>query len=259
MRGSRCARGGRAGWRSIVMSSERSHLTHIETLLAAACASRCRLEIGDLEPDCVIVVPIDDVDGVIIAVTPPGRVDAVEGATVRCEVPIEACWCSFDATVVAVPSEETDGRLLLECGGEVVIEQRRRHYRVSMVGAQPIPVQLRRLHPAGAGSSAAVVSPLFEGTLVNLSIGGVAIRVEAGPGSDIEVGDRLPLRFVLPDEIEPFAFLGVVRQVRVVDGRAKRLGVTFEPWPSERHHALGQERLQRYIAAIQRRRLRHAE
>ena len=242
------------------MSSERSHFTSIEPLLASACSMRTRIEIAGLDPDGVVTLPLDTVDGALVSVTiAPQAIDAIEpGATVHCQIPIDDYWCSFDAHVVTMPSEATGDRLLLRCGNEVVVEQRRRHYRVSMLGETPIPVELRLLHPGDDGG-AAIVSPLFEGTLVNLSVGGVAIRVEAGPGSDVQVGDRLPLRFALPDELEPFAFLGVVRQVRAVDGRATRLGVTFEPWPSERHQALGQERLQRYIAAIQRRRLRHAE
>ena len=67
------------------------------------------------------------------------------------------------------------------------------------------------------------------------------------------------LSFELPGEEEHFVFLAEIRQMRAInDGDDVRLGLKIKPWPSRREVEHTRGRLQRYLTALQRAKLKRS-
>lgn len=136
--------------------------------------------------------------------------------------------------------------------------QRRSGFRVGLLGVDAIEP---RLHTAIADDRGIcpVDAHVFTATLVNLSIGGAGLRVDRADGVQLKLNDPLFMTFFLPGEEEEFYFLTEVRQTRPIDGEnAMRAGLKIKAWPTRRDLERTQQRLQRYITEVQRRKLRRA-
>ena len=136
--------------------------------------------------------------------------------------------------------------------------QRRNHFRVSLVAEEKMEV---RLHKASSedGRSCPVDGSALPGILINLSLGGVALRVDMDAGRTLSLDDVIFVRFFLPDEEQEYVLMAQVRQLRPIsDNSGMRLGVSFKPWPEEREYERTQQRLQRYITRVQREQLKRA-
>ncbi|MHC5023644.1 MAG: PilZ domain-containing protein, partial [Planctomycetota bacterium] len=136
--------------------------------------------------------------------------------------------------------------------------QRRNHFRVSLVAEEALEIELQRA-ATEEGTTYPVDGHSVHGSLINLSLGGVAMRLPMSEGRSLTLDSAVLLRFFLPGEDEDYILLGEVRQIRpVVDNTAMRLGVRFRPWPDARTYEHTQQRLQRYITRVQREQLRRA-
>jgi c-di-GMP-binding flagellar brake protein YcgR len=136
--------------------------------------------------------------------------------------------------------------------------QRRAHFRVSLAAIDPVPMDLHM-----TGDIDPNVCPIdarrFEGTLVDLSLGGASIRVEGLSYTSFKLGDMFFAHFTISEFLDDTVMLCTVRHARpILDGAAVRLGVQFEPWPHERNYRLTLQSLQRFLAAMQRRQLRRS-
>jgi c-di-GMP-binding flagellar brake protein YcgR len=136
--------------------------------------------------------------------------------------------------------------------------QRRLSYRVSLAAADEIAVDLH-----GASSADPNACPLnarrFSGRLVDLSLGGAALRVRGAVHTSFRHGECFFMSFELPGEEGELRCLAQVRQSRdIQNGAATRLGVRFIPWPTETSIRQQQVVLQRFVTKVQRARLKRA-
>ncbi len=161
-------------------------------------------------------------------------------------------------TIVKINEEKRTVGMIIARPDRVMEGQRRTHFRVSLLARDPLPIQLHAAIPDGSGTCPIDAYP-FEGSIVNLSIGGAALAVPAVDARTIRVGDEVFMMFCLAEEHEEFYFLAEVRQIWAVAGETpKRIGVKIKPWPGKRDLERTQQRLQRYITKVQRERLRRA-
>jgi c-di-GMP-binding flagellar brake protein YcgR len=136
--------------------------------------------------------------------------------------------------------------------------QRRNHFRVSLVAEEMLGIEVRHACTDEGAARPADGRPMH-GALINLSLGGVALRLDIADGRDLTLDSLVFLRFFLPDDESDYRLLGAVRQLRpVADHTAMRLGLKFKCWPDEREYDRTQQRLQRYITRVQREQLRRA-
>lgn len=136
--------------------------------------------------------------------------------------------------------------------------QRRQNFRIGLASADEIAVDL---HTASASDPNAcpIDARHFSAKLVDLSLGGAAVRVRHAVYSSFHVGECFFMSFYLPGEPAEVRCLAQVRQTRdILDGAATRLGVHFLRWPTAaamRQHSLT---LQRFITRMQRAMLKRA-
>jgi len=136
--------------------------------------------------------------------------------------------------------------------------QRRNHFRVLLAAMEPICVTLHdgAHEPIG---SAPLDAARYAGELVDLSMGGASVRVNDHPTGSLQINDRLYCAFTLPQEASETIVLSHVRQRRsIADTSALRIGLQFVGWPDQRSFEREQDRLQRFVARVQRERLKKA-
>jgi c-di-GMP-binding flagellar brake protein YcgR len=186
----------------------------------------------------------------------------VSGLAVEAYILLKDVRYGFDTVVVEtrrtirLNDQKRVAGIVLRRPGSVRQRQRRNEFRVGLLREGPIPVDLHAALPDGTSPLDAV---RCSGTLLDLSPGGLAVRLDPAAARGIAVNDHLFLVFELPCAPPPLRFLGEVRQRReVADGDVVRLGVRFRPWPSSPEFRRSQTRLQRYAANMQRKRLRRS-
>jgi len=134
--------------------------------------------------------------------------------------------------------------------------QRRSHFRVSLFGDEPIPVELHEA-TADEDGTCPIRARRLPATLGNLSVGGAGVNVATFDVREVRVDEKFFLTFQLPGEEEPFTFLTEVRQVWALGhGEVTRVGLKNRQWPTPRAVRRMQERLNKYITDLQRNRLR---
>ena len=148
--------------------------------------------------------------------------------------------------------------VVLERPRNIAAGQRRRYFRVSLLGQEPVPVKLHGALNDGSGATA-IETWQASGSLINLSVSGAAVRVDNVAPRVIPVDSNLFLNFHLPGNDEPFRFMARVRQVREIDqGIALRVGIDFMPKPSRRYVQIQQRLVQKFVTEIQREHLKRA-
>lgn len=130
--------------------------------------------------------------------------------------------------------------------------QRRHDYRVSFARFDPVAVWMHE--PSRSQPDAADLDALRHRVrLVNVSLGGMAVRVDMPPVSRFAPGRRWFLLFTLPKQSEPFVFLAEIRHSRsILDGQAAVLGLQFVPWFNRYEMQRQLNRLSRCLSEIQR-------
>lgn len=110
--------------------------------------------------------------------------------------------------------------------------QRREDHRVSVAGLAPIDVSIHEASPDNPNTSG-LAAWRFTGQMVNLSRGGMAVRVEGPDRFRFRVSRFYYLSFAVPSEDEDMLFLVESRHVREMDRQEARIiGFQFLPWPS---------------------------
>jgi len=120
--------------------------------------------------------------------------------------------------------------LALRPPAAVVESQRRAHFRVSVLGRDPITVTLVRCHPRLRDVCEVDAQPV-RGKLLNVSGGGMAVLVPRRYLRQVRSGQRFFLTFCLLDEPDEFLMMGTIRHSVVVPSSdCLRLGIAFLPW-----------------------------
>lgn len=162
------------------------------------------------------------------------------------------------ATLVEINATKRTVGMVLRRPATVRESQRRSHFRVAVLSEGPITAAVHAADPGHPGACP-IDAGRAEATLLNLSAGGAGLLMERGQGGWISAGDHLFMTFQLPEEEEPICFLVDVRQCTMgADSSTRRVGVRIRAWPTPRSVERTRERLQRYITAVQRKRLRRA-
>lgn len=161
-------------------------------------------------------------------------------------------------SMVSLNDEKTVVGMILARPRRIQDGQRRNHFRVSLVAEEKLGIELHRTVTEDEN-----IRPLDEhpmhGALINLSLGGVALRLSIEEGRTFTLNALVFIHFYLPEDEHDYLMLGEVRQLRpIADNTTMRLGIKFKAWPDERIYQHAQQRLQRYITKVQREQLRRA-
>lgn len=133
--------------------------------------------------------------------------------------------------------------------------QRRKHLRISLVGYDPIHVELVKPHPdiPTACPSDAMV---YNGWMVDLSVGGMSMLVDQHIIRRVTENELFFVMFDLPGCEEGYCMMGSVRHSRVIESSESiRIGMSFQGW-NNRQLKRDQRRLSRFVASHERRMLR---
>lgn len=134
-------------------------------------------------------------------------------------------------------------------------QQRREQFRLSLAKADVAA----NLHKTSADAADVVPldAPRFRGRVVNISLGGVGVLYDVSRTPPLAPGEILFIEFALPEAESPFVFPVEVRHLRSVRDDENRIcGLRFldTTAPAVRGQV---QRLNKFIAAEQRRQLRH--
>lgn len=184
------------------------------------------------------------------------------GIQVRAYFMLDEIIYNFHATVLEMRSRVELNRqtTLVGCRltrpDRVVAAQRREDHRVSVATREPIGIQI---HEAGLEDFSACPLSAWRGSgrIVNLSRGGMAVRLEGDDRHKFPVGRRCFFSFGLPPDRESLLMLGEVRHAReILEGSAAVLGVQFLTWPGTLEHRQRITAIGRFVADIERVNLR---
>ncbi len=191
--------------------------------------------------------------------TEEGEIPPGEAVTVH--LAMHGSWYQFDTVIekrngaVRLNARQTVPGIALKRPLVLTESQRRTHLRVSMLGYDPINVDMVRHHPELTDATP-VDAKLIPAWLVDLSVGGISVLVDRQVLPSADASERFFVCFELPLVAEDFIMLTSVRHGRVIESsESLRLGLRFCPW---RHNDFtrDQQRLARFIAQHERRLLR---
>jgi c-di-GMP-binding flagellar brake protein YcgR len=138
----------------------------------------------------------------------------------------------------------------------VWVAQRREDYRVSVVSLDPIPVRVHEISP-DCRDAAPIEAVRFGGCLMNISLGGVRVRLSTLPGTKFVIGHPYYLAFQLPTMMDEIMFLCELRHYRPLhDGEETAVGLQFMVWPSRSELQKRLQFLHAFCFEMQRRSLR---
>ncbi len=159
------------------------------------------------------------------------------------------------ATWVQLNSKQRVSGIALRKPTQIKRSERRGQFRVSLVGIEPIAVELVRGHPEVL-EACVIHSGSSCGRMVNISGGGAAVLVERRYLRAAKRGDRFFLSFKLPGIADEFCLLGNIRHVlNVQASESIRLAFSFQQWGSRRY-SQDQRQLTRFVSEQERRLLR---
>jgi c-di-GMP-binding flagellar brake protein YcgR len=136
--------------------------------------------------------------------------------------------------------------------------QRRAYYRVSPPSSSPVPVRMTTFKHKKDGKW--TYEERFEAVranLVDISAGGIAVRVPKSQSHDINTDTRLKLAFKLAPDEDEIKLTGMVRHCRddFIDKTMRLLGIQFvdvEDSPEGRRYV---DRIFAFVAQVQRQQL----
>lgn len=135
----------------------------------------------------------------------------------------------------------------------ILDRQRRQNFRTMLVREDDIFVTV---HACGTSRVDCVSIDCWreEGQLLDASAAGLGVRIDRPiRKSELEIFDRLFVRFYVPDDPREITLLTELRQARrVLDNTATRLGLMALPWPNTTHLSRTTAPLERYLMQVQR-------
>lgn len=139
--------------------------------------------------------------------------------------------------------------------------QRRKNLRISLMGYEPITVELVKPHP-DIPAACPADAMIYNGWMVDLSVGGMSVLMDQHIIQRIKENELFYVTFDLPGGDEEtgseagYCLLGSVRHSRVIEAsESLRVAMSFQEW-NQRQLTHDQRRLSRFIASHERRMLR---
>ncbi len=169
---------------------------------------------------------------------------------------------SFDSTVtdlrrmVVLNQEKTVVGMCLATPTRIRTGQRREDHRISLLGQQPIKVHIHETIKDNP-NACPIGAKRFQAQGVNLSRGGIGVRMEGEERFLLRFGQWYFLSFSFPEDPDPFLFLVELRCIRDLEkSESRRFGFQFLRWPDPIRSREKQARLGRILAAMERNSLR---
>lgn len=140
---------------------------------------------------------------------------------------------------------------LLDAPGRLEVVQRRRYYRVSLLGRSPLDVTL---WPVGVGTDGkAAVAGEFHGRIKNISAGGIGALLKDESFFELAKDRQVWARFTLPEENESLIFQMNVRHREFIESSGMwYAGLEIVEFIEPGAHELVVERLTRFVARQER-------
>jgi len=133
--------------------------------------------------------------------------------------------------------------------------QRRQHLRISLVGYDPVHVELVRPH-AEIPTACPMDAMIYSGWMVDLSVGGMSLLMDQHIIRHVKENELFFVDFGLPGCDDKFCLLGSVRHSRVIESSESiRVAICFQGW-NRQQLIQDQRRLSRFVASHERRMLR---
>ncbi len=108
--------------------------------------------------------------------------------------------------------------------------QRREDFRVSLASIDPVDVHFHTFD-TGNVNRCQVDAERFRGQLIDLSRGGISVRVAVEDRATLRVDEQFFVHCRFPDDVGEITMLAQVAHVRsIVHGEAVRAGLRFLPW-----------------------------
>jgi len=135
---------------------------------------------------------------------------------------------------------------------KIWFSQRRNDFRVSMASMTSVQVDVHNVMRDNSEMTS-LVAIRAVGRLINVSTGGCAIVLPKERCRQFKSGDILWVGFVLPDIPSPLIFQSELCQIfPVLEGRAMRLGIRFNEWPTPARYLRMQHPIEKFAADAQR-------
>jgi c-di-GMP-binding flagellar brake protein YcgR len=138
---------------------------------------------------------------------------------------------------------------------EISNSQRRTNLRITMLGYDPINVDLVRPDP-NVSDACSTDARIIAAWMIDLSVRGVSVIADRRVLASARRGQRFFMSFALPSVTDEFHMLGSVRHGRIVRASGSlRIGISLRPW-RDRMFKHDQRRISQFIAEHERRMLR---
>jgi c-di-GMP-binding flagellar brake protein YcgR len=146
---------------------------------------------------------------------------------------------------------------LLAMPDMIVPSQRREDHRISVSSIDPITIALHEADPENPGA-APLDAKVSETRLINVSRGGVAVRVETRQRLKPRTGQQLFISLMIPGEREAFVFLAEVRHIRRISQvEAVICGLRFLRWPDQNRLRAQLAGVSRFVGHLERTQLKN--
>jgi c-di-GMP-binding flagellar brake protein YcgR len=170
----------------------------------------------------------------------------------------------FDAqvqrkTLFALASHRKVPALEISYPNAIKSGQRRAYYRVPIPIGKPIAVELGAISDMSdwlaqePGTWNFPTHIRFEGSILNISVGGMLLSVNEGTKTIPRVGTKLGLRFSISPDETPILLKGIIRRKERRDSaNVDAVGIEFIDTSEKFEYKLAINRLYRYVAERQR-------
>jgi c-di-GMP-binding flagellar brake protein YcgR len=175
---------------------------------------------------------------------------------------IQKTLYSFDSTVtdlrcmVVLNREKTVVGMCMATPAKIRAGQRREDHRISLLGQMLVKVHIHETIKDNP-NACPIGAKRFQAQGVNISRGGMSVRMEGEERFLLRFGQWYFLSFTFPTEPDPFLFLVELRCIRDVEkSESRRFGFQFLRWPDPIRTREKQARLGRILATLERTSLR---
>lgn len=219
----------------------------VQKVLEVAVARHLEVELhiyddsGDLSVTQTQLMPIEGNHLVVVQRVPTQQeVPYAQGQDIECYVKVDEPLYYFQSHIRSIRSKTAqDGRtrvdaLILTQPKTLEQRQRRNTFRVSLASLGEIRVEFYEIHTLEP--MCCPINPLpLTGKLVNVSEGGIGVRVEAIWCPEFEMGRPYIAEFTLPGDDTPLWYVTEYRHDQtILNGNAAILGFKLLDWPDKR-------------------------
>ena len=139
---------------------------------------------------------------------------------------------------------------------KVRLGQKRHELRLGFRDSEQIPIAVNFTVP-DEPSAVPLDKGAVEGWITNLSAGGCNLHLDTPLSTDFTIGHPIFLGFTLPESTDELILQVEIRSIRSPsNGFKTRLGVKFHNWPNRAYLRRALQKIERFIAKIQREKLK---